>query len=576
MKALFDYQEDCVRAVERERALRVSRTALVVATGGGKTMTFAEWGGQFLESQPDGAGRVLYLGHRDELIDQAFTTIREQVAHRGQTVGVVQGDRNGAMARHVVGSVATLGGRRGEKRRRMIRDVRAIVVDECHHIVSQTYLDCLRHWPDAFVLGVTATLTRADRKKLGTVIQSVAHEVGLRELIDRGRLVYPVGIRVRVDDLHLERVRSAGGDLVRAEVGEAIEGSLAPEAIAKAIWEHAPDRPTIVFAPTVHSAGVIRDALVASGLTAAVVWGEMGKDHRARVLDDYRARRVQILCNVGVLTEGTDLPLTSCIVMARPTKSRGLYQQMVGRGLRTDPGKRDCVVLDLVGASELGLASCTSLFSEEGPEQQRTPCYCSPEGKCLHAQCHEGCGCGWSPGSRSCACVWVPEERGPADPPVWVDGPLVSQVVDMLAGSPSSWLRTARGVPFLPAGERFIAVVPADPALRVEAGRPAFDVVSVHARRWDEKSARMVRAGVDAFGTAMLFAESDLTREEAMAVSRADGARKRRIKATELQRAYAMQYGIPTDENTLSSDLQQRLAVAMATERIDPCLPDWY
>jgi superfamily II DNA or RNA helicase len=463
-----------------------------------------------------------------------------------------------------------------------------VVVHNCHHAAAKSYTDVIEHYEKdsvargepMFSVGFTATLTRADRKALGKVFTSVAYELPIHTLIDEGHLVKPIGVRVEVDDLDLSGVRVTSGDLAREALGEAIESSMAPTAIAKALREHAPDRPTILFAPTVHSAGVIRDALSASGFVAEVVWGAMSTEARRRVLSDYRAGKVQVLCNVGVLTEGTDLPATSCIVIARPTRARGLYQQMVGRGLRIDPdnpGKVDCLVLDLVGASSLGLTSCTDLFAEER-EEVRKACVCGVEARaetfgCLHASCHEDCACGGAP----CGCVWTPTVMPvEADEPIYADGPLRSTIVDLFTGSSSMWMRTARGVPFLAAGERYVAIVPSDPARRRREGVPEYEVVSVHWQRWDADSARVVVSGVTDFATAMQFGEGDLTREEMKAASREHGFRKRWIKSTETQRAWASSYGISADPDVLASELQVKLAEAGASARIDPCLPDWY
>lgn len=587
---LRDYQEDALRAVERERGLGVRRTAVVVPTGGGKTTVFGELGRRWIAG---GGRRVLYLAHRDELITQARDRLRKMCP--GQTVGIVAADANQALAQHVVGSVQTLGGKRGERRRRQIQGVDLIVVDECHHICAKSYMDVLGHFGEAFVVGFTATLTRADRKALGAVLKSVAYELPLHRLVDDGYLVKPVGVRVEVDDLDLSRVRMSGGELGREALGEAIESSTAPASIVKALREHAPDRPTILFAPTVHSAGVIADALRASGFVTEVVWGAMTTEARRRVLSDYRAGKVQVLCNVGVLTEGTDLPRTSCVVVARPCRSRGLYQQMVGRGLRTDgvpplptrerrlaailaSGKSDCLVLDLVGASSLGLASCTDLMADER-EEVRKACYCDGGGRvCVHATCHDGCTCGWTPDGR-CACRWEPTEMGPRDEPIYTDGPLKSTIVDLFTGSASMWLRTARGVPFLPAGERYIVIVPGDPARRRRPDVPEYEVVSVHWSSFDPAepgNGRGVVSGVTDFATAMHFAEEDMTRDETRAAAKEDGFRKRRIKSTAQQRAMAGVYGISADAGVLASELQVRTTEAAASARIDPCLPDWY
>jgi hypothetical protein len=270
--------------------------------------------------------------------------------------------------------------------------------------------------------------------------------------------------------------------------------------------------------------------------------------------------------------------------VARPVRSPGLYQQMVGRGLRVDPdnpGKVDCLVLDLVGASSLGLASCTDLFAIEREEQRKT-CVggdaCRGEPGCLHATCHDGCACDWAEGT-GCSCVWVPGAPAERDDPIYADGPLTSTIVDLFSGSRSMWLRTRRGVPFLPAGERYIMIVPGDPARRRRPDVPEYEVVSVHWQSWDPAmpgNGRLVVSGVTDFATAMQFGEGDLTRNEMKAAAKEDGFRRRRIKSTETQRAVASSYGISADPAVLASELQVRLAEAGASARIDPCLPDWY
>lgn len=573
---LRPYQHEAIEALRRElRRSPGHGTAVVLPTGTGKTTVFAEYGRQEVERTDD---RVLYIAHRDELIDQAYQRVRRMAP--GHTVGIVNAVSNSAMARHVVGSVQSLGGESAAmaRRRNMIKKVGTLVIDEAHHAVAPIYqrvIDHFVHERGAKLIGFSATLSRTDGKALGRVWRSVAYEKTIGWAIGEGFLVRPVGIRVQVDDLHLERLRSSGGDLAREAVGEAIESSLAPEAIAKAMIEHASTRPTILFAPTVHSAGVIEDALRASGFTTALVHGAMPKDARKAALLAFRAGRVQVLVNVMVLTEGTDLPRTSCIVIARPTKSRGLYQQMVGRGLRIDPddpSKIDCLVLDLTGATGLGLASCTDLFGGED-EQARKPCYCSGlgemiDGSCSHARCHDDCLCG---GGRECGCSWEPESHEviEEDEPIYADGPLKSTVIDLFSGSPVQWLRTTRGVPFLPAGERYIAIVPADPS---DGG--GFDVVSVHWQDWQD--ARYVARKCRDFAMAMRYGEDDLTVGERRQASKDDGFRKRRMKSSETQRAWATSYGISADPSILASELQQRLAEAGASARIDPCLPEWY
>lgn len=592
---LWPHQVDALRGIQRDRALGVRRTACVVGTGGGKTTIMAELGREHIAA---GGRRVLYVVHRRELVDQIVDRVRRVAP--GQTVGAVQGVRNACQAQHVVASVATLGGERGAARRRMIRGVDLGVVDECHHAAAQSYMDVFGHYgTDVDWVGFTATLSRSDRKSLGRVWKSVAYERGVGALISDGHLVRPTGVRVRVEDLDLASVKRSGGDLAKGDLGRALESSMAPEALAKALREHASDRPTILFAPTVHSARVIEAAVRAAGFTTGLVWGEMEGAVRDRVLSDFRAGSVQVLVNCMVLTEGTDLPLTSCIAIARPTKSKALYQQMVGRGLRRlsesdwkdlvawflargEPmwitRKTDCLVLDLVGVAHLGLSSCTDLFGEEKDEKARERAVCTGDAcdlGCSHAACWEDCGCGWVEG-HGCSCVWMPAEPEETDEPIYADGPLVSEVVDLFGDSGSMWLRTNRGVPFIPAGERYVFVVPSDPADRLDPAVPEYEVVSAHWQDSGPGSASYVMTGLTDFASAMQYAENNLTLAERRAASKEDGFRKRRVHSTAYQHAMARVYGISADPKVLASELQVQLAVAGASGRIDPLLPEWY
>ncbi|NVB78485.1 MAG: ATP-dependent helicase, partial [Kofleriaceae bacterium] len=132
--------------------------------------------------------------------------------------------------------------------------------------------------------------------------------------------------------------------------------------VARSIQELARDRRTIAFCVTVNHARNLSRALNHVGVPAGIVHGEMAAADRARALEEFRNGRIQVLANVAVLTEGFDDPGVSCVAMARPTRSEGLYAQCVGRGTRLAEGKRDCLILDFVDVSELSLCTLPSLF----------------------------------------------------------------------------------------------------------------------------------------------------------------------------------------------------------------------
>jgi hypothetical protein len=151
-------------------------------------------------------------------------------------------------------------------------------------------------------------------------------------------------------------------DFSGEELSEAVDIEDRNALVARSIQELARDRRTIAFCVTVNHARHLCIALNRLGVAAGIVYGEMPSEARAGVLADFRNGQIQVLANVAVLTEGFDDPGVSCIAMARPTRSEGLYTQCVGRGTRLHPGKRDCLILDFVDASSLPLCSLPSLF----------------------------------------------------------------------------------------------------------------------------------------------------------------------------------------------------------------------
>jgi superfamily II DNA or RNA helicase len=358
---LRPYQAEAIEAVE---ASTVQRPALVLPTGAGKTRILAEGVRRWHVPKR----RIVVVAHRKELVEQNAAAIREAAPHL--RVGMLIGQEH----RHVKADVVSAMAQSLNLCPEIIGDVSMVMIDECHHGTAQSYRRILDHYgcfnADSGVraLGVTATMVRGDKGALGLIWQDVVYTKPISELIGDGYLVRPFGKRVRVRGLDLNRVKVQGGDLQEKALGAALEDAHAPEAIAEAYREHASGRQGIVFMPTVHSAEATVAAFQAAGFTCAGVYGSTERRARREILDAYRAGRIQVLINAMVLTEGTDLPMTSCIVVARPTRNPGLYIQMVGRGLRLDPAndKTDCLILDIAGVTATHrLASPINLFTEE-------------------------------------------------------------------------------------------------------------------------------------------------------------------------------------------------------------------
>jgi superfamily II DNA/RNA helicase len=170
-------------------------------------------------------------------------------------------------------------------------------------------------------------------------------------MVDQGYLCPPRGKRISID-IDLSKVKKSHGDFQADALADALEDADALDDILATYVEHGEERKTLIFCPTVamahHTAAVFRD----SGLAAEAVDGTTPQDERHGILQRLHTGETQIVANVGVLTEGFDEPSIGCIIIAAPTKSRVKYTQIVGRGLRLYPGKEDCLILDVVGASE--------------------------------------------------------------------------------------------------------------------------------------------------------------------------------------------------------------------------------
>lgn len=346
---LRPYQSEAFGRILAELKL-VRATLLILATGLGKTVTFAAVA-QYVVSR---ARRVLVLAHRAELLEQAAATLQRF----GLTVGIEQGERRaGDDVQVVVASVQSLQGKRLE---RFAPDAFGLVIiDECHHAPARSYRTVLAHFEPAKVLGVTATPDRSDEIALGNVFESVAFKMEIAEGIKGGWLA-PLELRsVVVEHCDLSGVRSRCGDFVAAELERELLDERVLHEVAKPLSELAKGRPTLVFVVGVAQAHALALTLQGYGVKAAAVDGSMSAEARAAVIADYRAGRVQVVCNAMLLTEGFDAPETSCIALVRPTRSRSLLTQMIGRGTRLAGGKGECLIIDFVPsrAGSIRLAS---------------------------------------------------------------------------------------------------------------------------------------------------------------------------------------------------------------------------
>lgn len=337
---LRPYQEEARRAIEKEWQQGNRKTLLILPTGTGKTIVFAK----VVQDCVEQGNRVLILAHREELLKQAADKLYKACQLETATEMADQ-TSIGNPARVVVGSVQTM---QGDKRLTEFPPnyFDTIVVDEAHHSLSDSYQKVLNHFAKAKVLGVTATADRGDGQNLGKYFDSIAYEYKLPQAIREGYLskIEALTIPVKMD---ISSVKQTAGDYAVGQLGDALEPYL--EQIADEMTKYQ-DRKIVVFLPLIQTAQHFTELLNQRGLSSVEVDGQ--SDNREQILADFEANKYQVLCNSMLLTEGWDCPSVDCIVVLRPTKVRSLYVQMVGRGTRLSPGKKNLLLLDFLWNTE--------------------------------------------------------------------------------------------------------------------------------------------------------------------------------------------------------------------------------
>ena len=390
---LRPYQLEAIEAVWTAKLAGQNRVLVKMPTGTGKTVMFAEmlplyakrWELLLPNAKQNRGARMLVIAHREELLDQAAAKI--QAANPRLVVDVEQGDRYASrMSDVIIASIQTLAAVKFRRLKRLLahHTFRLVIVDEAHHAAAASYRTALVHlgflppadatdheeleaadfddvaemeralkgWDaiapkDRLLVGVTATPNRSDAVGLGCVFQTIAYSYALKAAIDDGYLV-PITPWVVESETSLDAVRTTAGDFNQKDLAAAVNQDVRNQ-LALAAWrEHADGLSTIAFTVDVAHAHAMAETFEAAGVPARAISGETPREDRRWMLEAFRQRKIEVLCNCMVLTEGTDLPLTRCILHAKPTKSGTLYEQMTGRGLRLFEDKADCVVIDIV------------------------------------------------------------------------------------------------------------------------------------------------------------------------------------------------------------------------------------
>jgi DNA repair protein RadD len=308
---LRSYQTHAVDAVYQ--ACHRHRGVLLVApTGSGKTVM-----GSALASRA--RGKVLVLAHRKELVDQATRRIP------------------GAVVMSIQAAI----------RRSAVPGVTLVIVDEAHHASAESYRKVLALYPDARVIGLTATPWRTDRRGLGDLFEHVVVAAKPADLIASGDLCPYQAFAYEAPDV--SGVAVARGDFAAGELGLAANTAKLRGAVVREYIKHARGHRALLFAVNVeHSLAMVRELRTAGVPAEHIDWQTPGEE-RERILKGLANGSVDVVSNVQILTEGFDCPAVEVVIVARPTQSLTLHLQMIGRALRPSPGKRSALIHDHAG-----------------------------------------------------------------------------------------------------------------------------------------------------------------------------------------------------------------------------------
>lgn len=332
---LRDRQKAAFRSVFEALRFRGQGSLLVsVPTGVGKTILSLAIAMEF--------PRVLFLVHRRELLRQTLATF----ARLGGEGGVDGGTTPHKDAKLVVMMIQTLSKR--------IRDFDPlefdlVVCDEAHHAVAKDWRTVLEYFIPVLHLGLSATPERLDGRALSDLYPSIAYFMTVREAVSEGLLVPPTVLEVS-SRLDLSGVKRTGGDFNQRALERAINTHERNELVLKSFQKHALHRKKAVgFTAGVTHARALAELFTGAGIPAISIAGEdTDREHRLNALE---SGSVRVGFNSMLLTEGWDDPVVDTVLMCRPTQSKSLYVQAVGRGLRLHANKSDCLVIDFTDAS---------------------------------------------------------------------------------------------------------------------------------------------------------------------------------------------------------------------------------
>lgn len=360
MFAPRQYQQEAIQAIEAGQARGVNRPLVSLPTGCGKTVIFSQ-----LIDRRSNQGKSLIICHREELLTQAQTKVG--IVNPRLSTGIIKAENNELDRDVLIASIQTLS--RPSRLAQLPSDIATIIIDEAHHSCADSYKNLLeslgsfRTDSPPLTLGVTATPERLDKKALSNIFQEIVYQKNILEMMIAGYLCDLRAMQVKLN-IDFSKLRVSMGDYAETELSKAMVEAKAPLLIAEKVSKFATNRKTLIFTPSVDLAYKVAKCCQDLGLSAQAIDGSVDSSTRKDILQRFESGSLSILVNCNLLTEGFDCPRVDCIVMARPTKSKSLYMQCIGRGTRLHPDKQNCLIIDLVGCTtDFNLMSVGKAFN---------------------------------------------------------------------------------------------------------------------------------------------------------------------------------------------------------------------
>lgn len=332
---LRDYQQEATENLQKMREEGKTIALLYHATGVGKTITAAT------DAKAVG-GRTLFLVNALKLASQAKETFAKVWTEA--TLGEYTGSQKDMIQTVIFATVQSIS---KDLEKFSPTDFDYLIVDECHHAAANTYQKIFTYFHPKFILGLTATPERSDGEDMLELFQNVAHKMDLKTAVERGVLVPIRCIRVKTN-IDLTDVRINGIKYNSQDLESKLFIPERNRLIVDTYLKYVNGKKTVIFCASVDHAAEIAKLLRDNGVKAEAVSGRDRVEVREKILKDYETGSTNVLCACDLLNEGWDSPHTTVLFMARPTMSKTIYLQQLGRGTRRCPGKEDLLVVDFV------------------------------------------------------------------------------------------------------------------------------------------------------------------------------------------------------------------------------------